>query len=179
MDTLILNANYRPKAVVPWQKAVELVFREVVYTVATYEDWVVRSPSTSILVPAVLALKKYIDIHQPVRFTRTNVYLRDNYACQYCGASVLKGTLLRAELTFDHVVPRYHGGITKWTNIVTACKVCNLRKANRTPKEAGMPLLSKPYAPMNLSDIGYGFAHKKVPEPWKEFLPKPIFSESA
>ena len=32
-------------------------------------------------------------------------------------------------------------------NLVTACAVCNGRKADRTPEEAGMPLLYLPYVP--------------------------------
>ncbi|MFM7570545.1 MAG: HNH endonuclease, partial [Betaproteobacteria bacterium] len=39
------------------------------------------------------------------------------------------------------------GGRDTWTNLVSACKPCNLRKGNRTPEQAGMPLLYVPYVP--------------------------------
>jgi 5-methylcytosine-specific restriction endonuclease McrA len=71
-----------------------------------------------------------------------NVYRRDEFTCQYCGAQ--PGA---SKLTFDHVVPRARGGRTEWTNIVTACTPCNARKAARTPAEARMALLRPPARP--------------------------------
>ncbi|MFY0534895.1 HNH endonuclease [Nannocystis pusilla] len=62
-----------------------------------------------------------------VRFSRKNVYLRDNHRCQYCGVQYSDH-----ELTLDHVVPRVDGGKTTWTNVVTACGACNRRKGGRT-----------------------------------------------
>ena len=43
--------------------------------------------------------------------------------------------------------PRGKGGRDEWTNVVTACHVCNQRKACRSPREAKMDLLYVPYAP--------------------------------
>ena len=47
----------------------------------------------------------------------------------------------------DHVVPRSHGGQDTWLNTVASCAQDNHRKANRTPEEAGMPLLRTPFEP--------------------------------
>ena len=75
-------------------------------------------------------------------FGRKNLIQRDNYSCQYCG---YKGD----NLSIDHVIPRSRGGEDKWENVTTACISCNIRKGNRTPKEANMPLKNKPHKPFN------------------------------
>jgi 5-methylcytosine-specific restriction endonuclease McrA len=64
------------------------------------------------------------------------------------------------------VIPRSQGGETCWENVVTCCIECNTEKANRTPSQAGMRLLSKPYRPewlpMFILHLGPG-----TPECWK------------
>lgn len=70
------------------------------------------------------------------------LFARDRHLCLYCG-----GHFNRHELTRDHVVPTSRGGRDVWTNVVSACVACNLRKGNRTPQEARMPLLAVPYRP--------------------------------
>ncbi len=51
------------------------------------------------------------------------------------------------ELSKDHVVPISKRGRDNWVNVVTACRPCNHRKANRTPEQARMELLYVPYTP--------------------------------
>ena len=77
--------------------------------------------------PSVVSLKEYVKPARHPAFTRFNVFLRDRFQCQYCGS--------RDDLTFDHVIPRSKGGRTTWENVVAACAPCNLRKANRLPRE--------------------------------------------
>jgi len=118
---LVLNADYRPLSYYPlslwpWQEAVKAAFLERVDIVAEY-DCVVRSPSTDIRIPSVVVLKDYVRPRKEVAFTRFNLFLRDGFECQYCGA--------KGELTFDHVIPRSKGGITSWENGVAACALCN------------------------------------------------------
>ena len=90
------------------------------------------APTAAIKLPSVIALKYYVRPSAFPAFTRFNLFLRDKFACQYCGSG--------NDLTFDHVVPRAQGGRTTWENVVTACAPCNLKKGGRTPKQAGMPL---------------------------------------
>jgi 5-methylcytosine-specific restriction endonuclease McrA len=138
-DTLILNADGLPLSVVPlstlnWQAAIKLQFLENAEVLAHYEDWDVHSPSTTIQVPAVLLLRDYVKVNRGVKFSRANVLLRDDYQCQYCGKDCKHDKSL---LTLDHVVPRFHGGKTRWENVVAACGPCNLEKAhfmNMKPK---------------------------------------------
>lgn len=74
--------------------------------------------------------------------TKHKLLRRDRHTCAYCG-EVGEDRALQAE----HIVPASRGGPYSWMNLVTACAGCNGRKANRTPEEAGMPLLYLPYVP--------------------------------
>ncbi len=103
----------------------------------------VRSACALIRVPRVLLLGLYDRVpRREIRFSRRNVYLRDDHTCQYCGRQFRE-----EELNLDHVVPRDVGGRTSWENIVTACVRCNSRKANRLPEQAGMTLRRAPAKP--------------------------------
>lgn len=138
-DTLILNADGLPLSVVPlsalsWQESIKLMFLDRVDILASYEDWMIHSPSIEIAVPAVALLREYVKVSRGVKFSRTNVLLRDDFKCQYCGDDFRHD---RGSLTLDHVVPRFHGGKTRWENVVAACGDCNLEKAHfmkMTPK---------------------------------------------
>jgi 5-methylcytosine-specific restriction endonuclease McrA len=126
---LVLNADYRPLSYYPlslwpWQEAVKAVWLDRVQIVAEY-DTVVRSPSTEIRIPSVVVLRDYIKPQKRVAFTRFNLFLRDEFSCQYCGE--------KGDLTFDHVVPRARGGVTSWENVVAACSRCNLKKGLAQP----------------------------------------------
>jgi 5-methylcytosine-specific restriction endonuclease McrA len=74
--------------------------------------------------------------------TNAALFARDRMLCLYCG-----GHFSRGELTRDHVQPVSKGGRDTWVNVVTACWACNVKKGNRTPQQAGMPLLAVPYRP--------------------------------
>ena len=104
----------------------------------------IQSISFRIRVPRVILLMLFD--RQPkkeVKFTRHNIFERDKNVCQYCG-----GAYDRKDLNLDHVIPRDRGGPTTWENIVCSCVLCNTRKGNRTPSEAGMHLIRKPREPM-------------------------------
>lgn len=168
---LVLNADFRPLSyyplsIWPWQEAVKAVFQDRVDVVATY-DKVVRSPTLEFQLPSVVSLRTYVDQDRSPAFTRFNLFLRDGFACQYCGGH---GTT--QDLTFDHVIPRSRGGRTTWENIVTACAPCNLRKGGRTPKEAQMWLHKKPARPnaYQLQELGRRFPPQQLHESWVDFL---------
>ena len=168
---LVLNADFRPLSyfplsVWPWHEAVKATILGRVNTVAEY-DRKVRSPSIEIALPSVISLKEYIKPAPRPAFTRFNVFLRDHFTCQYGGER-----LPAHELTFDHVVPRSRGGSTCWENVVAACTGCNLRKANRTPREAGMGLQRPPRQPDNweLQESGRSFPPNYLHESWRDYL---------
>lgn len=131
-DTLILNSDGLPLSTVPlstlsWQESIKLMFLDRVSVLAEYEDWIVHSPSSELKVPSVMMLRDYVKVGKGVKFSRQNVFLRDNYQCQYCGLEARHNHNL---LTLDHVVPRFSGGKTRWDNVVAACSPCNLEKAH-------------------------------------------------
>ena len=127
LQTLVLNADYRPLSYSPlslwgWRDALVALFSERVTLVATY-DLEARSPSRSMPIPSVVALKNYISPVRHPAFTRYNIYLRDRFTCQYCAQYLPSGGL-----TFDHVMPRSRGGLTTWDNVVAACVLSLVRR---------------------------------------------------
>ncbi len=165
---LVLNADYRPLSYYPlslwpWQEVIKAVFLERVVVIAHYEQ-VVRSPSFEMRLPSVIALREFVQQERPPAFTRFNVFLRDGFACQYCGTG--------EDLTFDHLIPRSKGGQTTWDNIVTACAPCNLRKGGRMPKDSGMAPYQKPHRPHMhaLQAIGRRFPPHYLHESWLDYL---------
>ena len=140
---LVLNADFRPLSYYPlslwsWQDAIKAVFLERVNIVANY-DRAVRSPSFEMKLPSVVSLKTFVKPSTHPAFTRFNVFLRDRFSCQYCGA--------RDDLTFDHLLPRSRGGHTTWDNVVAACSPCNLSKGNLTPDKSKMWPSQRPFQP--------------------------------
>jgi len=112
-------------------------------TEPTENEGFVQTVRMRIRVPKVLLLRDYDQLPaKEVRFTRENLFDRDNYRCQYCG-----NTFKADDLNMDHVIPRDRGGRTSWENIVTSCIKCNSRKANRLPHQASMHLIKKPERP--------------------------------
>ncbi|TLX17219.1 HNH endonuclease [Rhizobium sp. MHM7A] len=143
---LILNADFQPLSLYPlstwsWMDAVKAVWLDRVITVAEY-DRTIPHPVHEIKFPSVIALKEYQQVSRAIAFNRYNIWLRDGGVCQYCATEVTT-----RDFTFDHVIPRSRGGGTTWENIVCSCQPCNTFKANRTPKEAKMTLLTEPRKP--------------------------------
>ena len=130
---------------------------------ASYERQV-HSPSLDMKIPSVIALRQYVRPSEFPAFTRFNLFLRDRFACQFCGS--------QANLTFDHVLPRRLGGKTSWENIATACAPCNMKKGGRTPKQAGMQLYSQPIRPTHwqLQQHGKMFPPNCLHETWRDWL---------
>jgi len=165
---LVLNADYRPLSYYPlslwsWQDAIKAVWLDRVNIVAEY-DLMVHSPSTQIRIPSVIVLKDFVKPQKNVAFTRFNLFLRDEFCCQYCGA--------RGDLTFDHVVPRACGGRTSWQNVVAACARCNLSKGSKSLAKSGMNLRKPPRAPgaEELRNLGRKFPTGHLHESWLDFL---------
>lgn len=163
---LVLNASYEPMRIITWQKALMMWFQDKV-EILEYHTAFARSVTTTFKLPSVLRLKNYIRPRKldGVRFCRENVYIRDNYTCQYC---VQKFPY--KDLTIDHVLPASQGGPKTWTNVVTACRQCNQTKANRTPEKAKMPLLKQPKAPAWLPIIDFEVIPGGAPPTWQDYL---------
>ena len=158
--TLVLNRNWQPVNVATVARSLVLLWNESARVVDPHDcqqyawaDWArlrpredelfIQAVRMQLRVPQVITLTGFDRLPTAaVSFSRRNVFKRDRYVCQYCGHQ--PGT---DELTIDHVVPRSHGGESSWTNCVLACVKCNMRKADRTPREAGMTLRRQPVRP--------------------------------
>lgn len=165
MWTLLLNSTFEPLMVVSWKKALSLLVLEKVEVVEEY-DRIIRGVTLALRLPAVIRLHRHIKRKTPiVKFSRQNLYFRDRGKCQYCGK-----LFEHRELTYDHVVPRSKGGQTDWTNVVSCCTACNLRKGGRTPEEAGMSLIRRPKAPIWIPLLTVSLGLEETPDPWKDYL---------
>ena len=143
---LVLNASYEPVSITKAKNALKLLVKGA--AVAEEDYGVDVYPGLPL--PSVIRLRNYKKI--PIRIsilTRSNIYARDRYLCQYCGAKegstkVVNGKPVRVVLTLDHILPESRGGRFEWGNLTSACRACNARKGDRTPEEANMPLLNQP-----------------------------------
>lgn len=143
------------------RRAVILVLHGRAVAVADRDDeW--HAETIAVTVPSVVKLTSYVNVPyvRKVPVTRRAVFGRDDYRCQYCPAE--------AE-SIDHVVPRSRGGQHVWENVVASCRRCNVRKGNRTPTEAGMPLARDPRAPKRYGWI-YASAGFTVEPSWRPYL---------
>lgn len=178
---LVLNRAYLPIHVTSVRRAFTLIYRDLAraideqYQTFDFESWAelgsicegdtIGTARGPIPVPRVIVLTAYDRMPKRyVRFSRINIFARDNFTCQYCGDRPV-----RSELNLDHVVPRALGGRSTWDNVVCSCVDCNRRKGGRTPEQAGLSLTRLPAKPrwtplMNLmvSSVRY--------KEWRPFL---------
>lgn len=169
MKVLTLSQAYEPLGVIDWNKAINLYFLGKVHVLSEYEKEI-HSPSITMKIPSVIVFRggRHKKVNS-VRFSRKNVWIRDEGRCQYCNTPVsIKN------FTLDHVHPRTLGGKSSWTNVVTCCVPCNQRKADRTLARSGLKLLKQPIKPNSLPYVQdvehfYGF-QAYIPEDWKFWL---------
>lgn len=163
---LLLNRVWQPLTTIPMKKALKLVFRDrakvidpETYQLYTWDEWIeakalpsdahveegdyIKTTSMYIMMPLIVTLSKFAGYpNRGIPFSRKRLYERDRYTCQYTGER-----LNSRDITIDHVIPVSKGGTTCWENCVVASFAANQKKGNRTPQEAGMPLLSVPREP--------------------------------
>lgn len=155
---LLLNRSYLPVRISTARRSLVLLYGgrakalDEHYEAHDFDSWldlphsVLPSLATRrgrMRVPEILLLVHYDRVpRSPLRLSRRNVFLRDDYTCQYCG----RRHAVR-ELNLDHVTPRCRGGATSWENLVTSCRPCNLVKADRLPDECGMRPRLQPRRP--------------------------------
>lgn len=160
---LVLNSSYEPLNICNAKKALVLLFGGKAVPVAYHPERVVRTLSRTYPLPSIVRLTVFMRIpFRRIMLNRSNIILRDNYQCQYCGKT-------GPPLTIDHMLPRSRGGEYSWENLITACPRCNARKGDRTPKEAGMPPLKQPIKPNHLL-LFTQYLSPLVQDDWKPYL---------
>lgn len=180
-NVLVLNRSFLPIHVTSVRRACSLVYSGTAnvvdeqYQTFDFTDWVAQpagqseeqigTSSGSLRVPRVIVLTLFDRLpRRHVRYSRTNVFTRDEFTCQYCGDQPL-----RAQLNLDHVIPRAQGGRTSWENVVASCVSCNRRKGGRTPEQAKLRLRRSPQRPRWTPLLGaasYGIRYRE----WQPFL---------
>ena len=139
-QVLVLNASYEPLNITTWRRALVMVLKGKAEGLEHDSSRWIRGDT---MLPTVIRLRQYVRVpYKQLPLTRRNLFHRDGHRCQYCGSSA-------DQLSIDHVVPRSRGGLDTWDNVTTACLPCNVRKGNRTPREASMPLMGKPHRPLS------------------------------
>ena len=181
---LVLNKNFYVLCVVNAKSALRLVFGDKAlimdkeYMSYTADEWrevadpegktLIRTPTKAFVVPEVIRLVDFDQIiNRPVNLTRQNVFIRDEFTCQYCNRS--------EKLTIDHIIPKSRAEefnmtmkeINAWENITTCCEKCNNKKDNKTLTEIGWKLANKPYRPKTSS---LSFERKHLKASWKVYL---------
>lgn len=141
----------------PWKDWLKLPVRE--------SDQAVGTPSGPLRAPTVIVLARFskVPLKRP-KFNARNLWTRDGGRCQYTGRELRPG-----EGNIDHILPRSRGGETTWENCVLADRKVNTRKANKTPKEAGLKLHRQPEAPRALP-VTVLLRQRETLEDWEPFL---------
>lgn len=138
MDVLVINADLGPLHRVPLKHAIRMLFRQVAEIHEAQPDQLIGIYP----IPTVVRLVRYVVTKwryaKAPGWSKSGVLARDGRRCGYCGGHAR---------TVDHIRPRSQGGGNTWANTIAACDGCNQRKANRTPREAGMVLLRQPTVP--------------------------------
>jgi 5-methylcytosine-specific restriction endonuclease McrA len=160
---LKLDSSFRPIGVVEAVEALVMCLIGKARILESHEQEI-RTVSKSFSLPAVIVLNRYVKFRFAyVACNRNNIFYRDNFTCQYC-----EKTQNSDNLTLDHVIPKSRGGKNTWENLVTACKKCNQRKGNLTPRESGMKLLKKPRQPK--ASILRTLKKEQISPQWKNYL---------
>lgn len=167
-DVLVLNADaqpvsYLPLSAIQWKEAITYMWLDKVEVLEWYDDWIVRSASWETKVPSVIMLKDFMRRRRRPRFSKTNLYIRDLYTCQYCD-----NEFSRNNLTLDHVRPLSLGGKTRWDNIVAACQRCNSEKGNKMKMKPKRPPYEPDYYELvnKRKQLDFSIRH----ESWKQYL---------
>ena len=179
---LALNKAWQPVTFYKLSVAISNVMRGMArvmdpetYMLMSFEDWIseernvdrwIKTARDPVPAPEVIVLTHYGQMPpRKVSFNSPNLWKRDEFTCQFCGKN-----FSGKSLTVDHVVPRSRGGGTSWENCVAACGPCNSRKADRTPREARMTLLTDPAPPK--WKPGLRVPQGPVLASWEPFLEK-------
>jgi len=170
---LVLNYTYEPLQFCNGRRALVMVLTGRAEQLEC-DGYKVRTPSRVIPLPTVIrVLNRVKRVHRKsIAFSKKNILRRDNYTCQYCGET-------EKTLTVDHVVPKSRGGKTIWTNVVVACKPCNLKKGSRAMVEVGLKLLKPPSKPgRHFYSLSIPSAPASHVESWLKYLPEKLYCGS-
>ncbi|MGF1573267.1 MAG: HNH endonuclease [Sumerlaeia bacterium] len=182
---LVLNRNWLAIHVCSIQRAMSLLVQDLAqvvtddYQTLDFNSWrevsdvlgsesdeqFLHTPNFKVKVPEVILLNSFHRVPpRAVKFNRRNIYLRDNFQCQYCGVKPAK-----EELTIDHINPRSKGGISEWENVVLACQRCNSRKGSTLLENSTLRLMKPARKPHWLTIVRHSLSKHNRPT-WQKFV---------
>jgi 5-methylcytosine-specific restriction endonuclease McrA len=144
-QVLVLDNGYQVHRLEKWTRSIKKVEKKKAEVLSEWVDKKLQTWEDARRCPVVIRLLHVIPYQGQMRgpkFNRKNLWARDRGICQYCGRK-----MPLSEMELEHVIPKSQGGKRNWTNVVCACTDCNAKKGNRTPEQAGMTLIRKPFIP--------------------------------
>jgi len=144
-NVLVMNTDYSFLGSISWQRSIVLLYQGKAEMVKETERIISNCDgSYTFVIPRIIRLLNYVTkvFKNKIPYSKYNVFLRDDFTCQYCGKKLLK-----QECTVDHVIPKVMNGVSSWENCITSCKPCNNKKGDKTVKEMGYTMLNKPKKP--------------------------------
>jgi len=156
-QVLVLNSDFTPLNVTSLQKSVKLVLKGKAEVLKENIEKILTT-SGEFVRPLIIRLLNYVKFRtKPIKISRHRIYARDNHQCVYCGS--------KKSLTIDHIIPRSKGGLNTWTNMVTSCFSCNVKKGDKSLEQSKMKLNSQPYEPQFFTEI----AGRSLENVWETF----------
>lgn len=150
--TLILDKSFRPLDVVDVKKCMSIFCNDEIkaldtesYNLYDFDEWLeyhhnkrleyhMRMTSSKYVIPIpeiAVRVRAKASSKEIKSFSRSMVFVRDNFTCVYCDAKLNDSK----SLTIDHVHSKSSGGKLSYDNTVTACKPCNIKKGSMTLSE--------------------------------------------
>lgn len=164
-EVLLLNNDFIPLNICDMKRALLLIYLGKV-EILHHDHRIITTSVGSFDSPSVLRLRYHVNRPHPrLRLSRRGILARDNFTCQYCGAS-------GKDMTIDHVIPKYRGGKEEWENLVCACHRCNAKKGDKTLQQSGMRLKRKPFRPHIIPYINFTkYVAGAQNQLWSQYLP--------
>ncbi len=165
-EVLVLNSDYEPLNVCSARRAIILVYLGKADVLHIDSEMLAKTTDAAFTMPSVVKLRGHVRRPLPeLKLSRRTVFARDNYTCQYCGAT-------SKDLTIDHVVPKRAGGGASWDNLVACCRKCNMKKSDKLAHQVGMKLSRVPRRPRYVPYISLTkYLHGRKNEVWRDYLP--------
>ncbi|MFW6025870.1 MAG: HNH endonuclease [Candidatus Woesearchaeota archaeon] len=179
-SVLVLNSSWIAIRIKTVKQAIKILCRKRAcvinpndYFVYKWEDWIkvegvegecIRASHYKIKIPEVIVLTLYDKLpSHDIKFSKKNVFKRDDYTCQYTGKKVNP-----KNADIDHIIPKSKGGKSTWSNCVVCSKDINRKKSNKLLKDTEYKLIKKPKKPNYMSLLID--KRKKIPKSWEKFL---------
>lgn len=165
-EVLVLNSDYEPLNVCNLRRAIVLIYLGKADVLHADGPLLTSFRGDAITAPSVVRLRSHVKRPLPeLKLSRRTIFARDNYTCQYCGATA-------KDMTIDHVIPKRSGGNASWDNLVCCCRKCNMKKSDKLAHQVGMKLVRPPRRPRYTPFISLTkYLTGRKNDVWKSYLP--------